>query len=210
MARLIALDDLNLASGAQHGTDDRFCVMEAASVYDPEAGALKVNGVTITDHPKDVSTVIRNFLIGWNDSLPDAERQLLKPYIAKVRGTRTNEKDELRRSRMAIDWIARVYTPAWLELAGLDEHARVLRGLSELVDLKSTRAAQPALDAAQKDASAAWSAARSAAESAAWSAARSAAESAAESAARSAAESAERKHQNKKLTRMLRKALGVR
>ncbi len=84
---------------------------------------------------------------------------------------------------MAQDWYIREFTPTWLELAGLGDHAATLRGLNEILSDADISGAQTAL-------SAAWSAAESAARSAAWSAAESAARSAAESAAWSAAESA--------------------
>jgi hypothetical protein len=60
----------------------------------------------------------RAFMRSWNDSVDDAFRQKLKPYAAKCIGTKTTEADETRRAWMATDWLVRVHTPAFLELAG--------------------------------------------------------------------------------------------
>jgi hypothetical protein len=179
------LETLVVEKGSHEG-EDGFCVMEAVAY---------VAGEEHTDTPKCASEVIGSFLRSWNDSLNDKDRQLLKPYVLKLVGTVASKEIEVARARLAQDWYVRVFTPTWLELAGLSDHAETLRKLNKITSDKDITDAQPALLAARSAAeSAARSAARSAAESAAWSAAwsaaRSAAWSAAESAARSAARSA--------------------
>jgi len=150
------------------------CVMEAVAF---------VAGEEWSDSPKCASPSIAAFLRSWNDSLNNTDRQMLKPLIPKLVGTAASPEVEEKRGYLAIDWFVRVYTPTWLNLANLGEHAEKIKALGEIRNLADLEAAQAVLSAAR-------SAAESAAESAAWSAARSAAWSAAESAARSAARSA--------------------
>ena len=172
--RELDLDALVLAHGA-HEPDHTFCVLEAVAW---------VAGEPWSDHPSCASRVIGAFLRNWNDSMGDADRQMLKPLIPRLVGTAASAKVETKRAWMATDWLARVQAPAWFRLANRIELAESLEGLSELVDAKSATAAQPTLDAARD---AAWDAARDAARAAARDAARDAAGAAAWAAARDAA-----------------------
>nr|MBA2706998.1 hypothetical protein [Gemmatimonadaceae bacterium] len=137
--RLAILDTLVLEHGA-HSPDGKFCIMEATAY---------IAGEPWSDAPKCVSPVIGAFLRSWNDSLGDNDRQLLKPYVTRVIGTRTNAKDEEKRSWMATDWLARECAPAFLRLARLTEHAEALEGLAALTTPKRAQKAQPALAAAR-------------------------------------------------------------
>src|SRR5204862_189506 len=133
----------------------RFCVMEAVAY---------VAGEPWSDAPKCVSPVIGQFLRSWNDSLSDSDRQMLKPLIPKVVGTRTSADDEQARAWIATDWLARECAPAFLRLAGLTERAELLDALAPLRATKRAREAQPRLAAARDAArDAAWDAARAAA-----------------------------------------------
>jgi len=187
--RLLDLDNLVLGSGA-HSAGDGFCVMEAVSF---------VAGEPHSDHPTCASEVIGTFMRRWNDDLDDAGRQRLKPYILKLVGTLASAEIEQRRSWMCVDWMVRVHTAAWLELAGLTEQATALRELPEIVGAETLNGAKPAINAGQKKAAAAWdaagalgAAARDAAWDAAWAAAMSAVGAAAGAAARDAAWAAAR------------------
>jgi hypothetical protein len=185
-SRLDHVNKLSLKNGAHDPQEvaKRVCVMEAVAY---------VAGEKWSDSPECACPVIASFMRSWNDGLPtDADRnRLLRGFIPRLVGSRSTNVVQLKRSYMALDWFARVYTPAFLELAGFKDHADLCRNLVELTNDVSCEAANSVLSAAESAArSAAESAARSAAESAARSAARSAAWSAAESAARSAAWSA--------------------
>ncbi|QUT07955.1 hypothetical protein KFK14_11510 [Sphingobium phenoxybenzoativorans] len=189
-ARLAEVQARGLSSGGHSGIEAGLCAMEAAAY---------IAGEPWSDHPQCACPVITAFMISWNDNLSDEDRnRLILPLVPLTIGTRSTEYVEKRRALMAMDWYIRVQTPAWLRLAGLTKQADTLAGIPEITDMAKVPSIQPALEAVQKDASAArsaarsaaWSAARSAARSAAWSAARSAAESAAWSAAWSAARSA--------------------
>ena len=146
-----------------------------------------VAGDPWSDHPECASPVLGAFLRSWNDSLADVDRQMLKPLIPRLVGTKDSAKIEQKRAWMATDWLARECAPAFLRLAGLTDHAEALEGLAALTTTKRAVKAQPTLAAAG---AAAWDAARAAAGAAAWAAARAAARAAAGDAARAAARDA--------------------
>jgi hypothetical protein len=158
--RLPWLETFQLERGS-HSPDGRACIMEAAAY---------IAGEPWSDHPKCVSPAIGAFLRSWNDSLSDEDRQILKPYVTKVIGTRGTKAQEEKRAWLAMDWLARECAPAFLRLAGLTEHAVALEGLAALTTTRHVQAAQPKLDAAGTAAGAAvWAAAAgAAARDAAW------------------------------------------
>src|SRR5690606_15179953 len=119
------------------------------------------------DHPS-ISRVIRAYVLGLNDAWDDEPRQRLKPYAARILGTATGPAPDETRAWMAANWLVRVYAPAFLRLAGLDEHARALESLARITDASSARAAQPTIDAARKAATAALDAVGAAAGATAW------------------------------------------
>lgn len=168
----------SLKSG-KHDPDDiesgSACVMEAACF---------VAGLPLTDSPSCTCPVIASFLRSLNDSLPnDSERdRLLKPLIAEIIGTKSTQAIEERRSYMALDWLIRVHTPAWLDrVESLKSFAADLRNHEEIADLAGATAAWAAARAAAG--AAARAAALDAALDAAWDAARDAARAAARDAA---------------------------
>jgi hypothetical protein len=176
----INLDHLTLNSGAHPSIEAGACLLEAASY---------VAGEPWTDHPQCVSPVLGSFGRNLNDALPDDRRQELKPYIPRLIGTADDGKDETR-SYIALDWLIRTYTPAFLDLAGLTGEAAELRNLRRIVDIVAARQAGPVVRRAREKAAAAWDAARDAAGNAAWAAARDAAWDAAGNAAGNAARAA--------------------
>lgn len=97
-----------------------------------------------SDHPHCVSPEIARFMRAWNDRLNDDDRQLLLPYTIRVIGTNTGPVDDERRVWLAIDWLARVQLPAWLELVpSLRTHAERIRALEPLTSHETARAASP-------------------------------------------------------------------
>jgi len=173
------LDELTLDDGAHHdATPGQRCLLEATAY---------LAGEPRSDHPACVSPVLGAFGRGLNDAWDDVQRQKLVRFIPRLLGTADDGQDEAR-SYLALDWLLRTHTPAWLDLAGHMAEAAALREHRRIVDMAAVRSIEPAAQAAQ---AAAWSAASSAAESAAgpaaWRAAGSAAWRAAWSAAWSAA-----------------------
>ena len=168
MTKVIDIAKVVLSSGAHDRPNGAFeaCVMELSSY---------LAGEPWSDHPACVSPVLGEFLRSWNDSLDNKTRQKLKPYAARVIGTSGDGKDD-QRAWMAVDWLARIHLPVWLDTAGLSDHAAAVRALIALDGADAAKAAQPTLAAARDAArDAAWAAARDAARDAAWAAAREAA-----------------------------------
>ena len=79
-ARLAKVEGLPLYVGS-HSPNSTFCVMEAVAY---------VAGEPWSDSPECVSPVIAQFLRTWNDGLNDEDRQMLKPFIPKVIGTKAS------------------------------------------------------------------------------------------------------------------------
>ena len=173
---------LRLENGSHHSPDEGVCLMEAVAWLAREPHS---------DEPKCVCPVLGVFGRGLNDCLDVERRQRLKPLIPALVGT-ANDGHAEARGFMAMDWIVRTYTPAWLRLAGLDSEADDLQSLPEIADAATLRGAQEVLDAAGKSASATRDAARAAAWAAAWAAARAAARAAAGDAAWAALEPTKR------------------
>jgi hypothetical protein len=155
--KTIDLDSLTLLAGAHDSWEQGACIMEAAAY---------IAGEPFTDHPECVSPVIGAFLRNWNDALPDDDRQQLKRYVTEVIGTNAGLDVDVELSWMALDWLVRVQTPAWLRLAGLVDQADLLAGMG-VVTPETCPSIQPALTAVRQDAAAAgdaaWVAARVAA-----------------------------------------------
>src|SRR6478736_7155108 len=123
-----------LSSGSHAAESGEMCVMEAVSW---------VAGEPWSDHPVCACPVISSFLRSWNDGLPNDDRsRLLKPLIAKLVGSKRTKSVESKRAWMALDWSARVSTPAWLELAGLKDHAEICRRLNPITSNPSAKNAQ--------------------------------------------------------------------
>ena len=121
--------DYTLAYGTHATPDDGRCAMEWVSY---------LAGEPHSDDPWCVSPVLRAYCTALNDSLDDGPRQRLRPYLARTIGTVGDGLDS-RRSWLAMDWLIRTYTPAWLDAAGVGASAEQLAGLPEVEGL-----AQPA------------------------------------------------------------------
>ena len=101
--------------------------------------------------------------IALNDGLEDGPRQRLRPYLARTIGTADDGLDEAR-SWMAMDWLIRVYTPAWL-IAGRSAAIRPLELARAGAGARRRRrcaTALAALDRARREARGARAAERSA------------------------------------------------
>jgi hypothetical protein len=109
-----------------------------------------------SDQPACVSPVVRAFCIALNDTLEDKPRQRLRPYLARTIGTAKDGLDE-HRAWMAMDWLIRVYAPAWLRVAGLTDACGRLQSLEPVLERGSLPLALSALERARRDARSAWS-----------------------------------------------------
>jgi hypothetical protein len=182
------IDTITLSHGKHMRPDEGMCLLEATALF---------SGEPFSDHPVCVDPVLASFGMSWNDGMrSDEERAQLKQYIARLPGTNKGLELSQKRGWLAMDWLIRVHTAAWLALnPGLAHHADTLKALPPITCTAELVAAQPKLDAARKDAAAAWAAAwaaagaaaRAAAGAAAWAAARAAAGAAARADAGAAA-----------------------
>lgn len=151
--RLAELDRINLAVGHHSSFDDGVCAMELVAWLANEPHS---------DRPKCVSPILSAFLRQWNDDLDDDDRQMLKPYLPRVVGTAGDGHDELR-GWLCADWLIRVYTPVWFDLAGAASEATALASLAPIRDLASLKAASPSyMDGRHQATDNAWNATRAA------------------------------------------------
>ena len=139
--RLEKLNDITLTDGSHKSPDDGMCVMEAAAW---------IAGEEWTDHPACVSPMLAAFCRLLNDAWDDEGRQRLKPFAARAVGTAGDGQDEAR-SYMALDWLVRTHTPAWLDLAGTVRHLQesALDLLDRMVDPRASTASRTDEEAAR-------------------------------------------------------------
>ena len=129
---------LTLHAGS-HAPNSEMCLIEAVTWFADEPWS---------DHPQCVSPVLAAFGMHWNDDMrSNEEREQLKQYIPLLVGTIAPDLETFR-SWMALDWMCRVYTPAWLDLAGLKEHARQLRASDAFTGGSRVKKITPQLRAA--------------------------------------------------------------
>jgi len=137
--------DYVLAYGTHARPEDGRCAMEWVS---------HLAGEPHSDEPTCVSPVLRAMCIALNDGLEHEPRQRLRPYLTRTIGTADDRLDD-RRGWMAMDWLIRLYTPAWLRLAALSAPARALEELSPVAGTDALSVALDVLDSARRDARAA-------------------------------------------------------
>jgi hypothetical protein len=109
-----------LKRGNGHNPKDGACLMDAVSWF--EYG-------TLGDHPACVSPVLAAFCRGANDGMTDAGRQKLKAFIPRLIGS-VDPENEKPRAEFLVWQAIRVFTPFWLEKAGLHADAKLLREFS--------------------------------------------------------------------------------
>jgi len=138
-------NDYALAYGTHASPLDGRCAMEWVSYLAGEAHS---------DEPTCVSPVLRAMCIALNDGLEHGPRQRLRPYLTRTIGTAGDGLDT-ERGWMAMDWLTRVYTPAWLHLGGLHGSGDELASLAPVANGRSLRRALGVLEAARREARAA-------------------------------------------------------
>jgi hypothetical protein len=139
------MSDYTLAYGTHASPQDGRCAMEWVSY---------LAGEPHSDQPTCVSPVLRAMCIALNDGLDHQPRQRLRPYLTRTIGT-ANDGLDTTRGWMAMDWLTRIYTPAWLHLAGLVRCAERLETATPVTDAGSLRPALALLEDARREARAA-------------------------------------------------------
>ena len=130
-----------LAHGPHATPEDGRCAMEWVSY---------LAGEPHSDQPACVSPALRAFCVALNDGLEKNARQRLRLYLARTIGTTDDGLDE-ERAWMAMDWLIRVYAPAWLELAGVTGAARGLTLLAPVQGVGDLAPAREALEVARRN-----------------------------------------------------------
>ncbi|MGB9183668.1 MAG: hypothetical protein WCB67_06350, partial [Solirubrobacteraceae bacterium] len=125
------MSDYALACGTHASPADGRCAMEWVS---------HLAGEPHSDQPECVSPVLRAFCIALNDGFEDEPRQRLRPYLSRTIGTAGDGQDPWR-AWLALDWLIRTFTPAWLVLADHAATGFVLAALAPVTDPASLDAA---------------------------------------------------------------------
>src|SRR5216683_2245676 len=149
MTATIDLDTLTLAHGSHNDRSNGLCLMEAVAWF---------AGKPHSDKPPCVSSALGAYGRNLNDLLPETPRQQLKQFIPLLPGTAGDGKDETR-GYIALDWLIRTYTPAFLDLAGLSAEAAALRDFRRIADFAAAKAIRPHVLAGRDKAAAAGDAA---------------------------------------------------
>ena len=138
-----------LGRGPHATPDEGRCAMEWVS---------HLAGEPHNDRPACVSPALRSFCVALNDGLGNRERQRLRPYLTRTIGTADDGLDQPR-GWMALDWLVRMYAPAWLALAGATDAGDRLASRSPIAGFSDLAPAECELDVAQRAARAARAAA---------------------------------------------------
>src|SRR3954470_6189160 len=102
------LEKLDLKKGAHAQRDAGVCLMEAVAWFANEPHS---------DRPQCACPVLTSFGISLNDRFSAEERQLLKPLIPKLVGTRSTPEIQTKRAYFLADKSIRVFTPMALRAA---------------------------------------------------------------------------------------------
>ncbi len=98
----LRIESLRLEPGSHSSPDEGVCIVELASILAKEK---------FSDEPDCVCAVIGAFLRSWNDRASYVDRQRLRPYAARIVGTRGGRAITRRRRDICL---------VWSDLAALD------------------------------------------------------------------------------------------
>lgn len=128
--------NFRLAKGAHaspSGLGD-LCVNEAAIV----AAGFAYQMVGQAEHmPPCFSRVIAEYALTLNDSMPDDERQKLKPFILRLANTADTPNVERQRAEYLAMQAVTVFVATALDAARLSAHAARCRGATTLVEAEA-------------------------------------------------------------------------
>ena len=120
LEKLKEIESKKIISGT--GADiDHACVMQMVSYIADEPWS---------DHPKCACPVLTRFAIRINDRFDDDTRQLLKPLIPRLVGTRADLKTEIARAKFFALQAVTVFLPLLTNGLGLTEVSAKLRSFT--------------------------------------------------------------------------------
>lgn len=82
------------------------------------------------DRPECACPLISSYVISGNDTMPDAVRQRLLPYLHRIAGSRSVEH-EAARLRVIVLGVVRIFAPRALNIVRQCKHAATLRSLPD-------------------------------------------------------------------------------
>ncbi len=157
-ANTLDLEAVVLKQGDHRSRETGVCLMEAVAWFADEPHS---------DHPQCCCPVLAAFGINLNDYFNDSDRQMLKPCIPLLVGTRSTREVERKRAYFLTDKALRVFAPIAIRAVPshvkashtkashvLEKHALALEQLPELTQ-KSAATAAAAANAAAAAATAA-------------------------------------------------------
>ena len=118
--RLIEIENIPLHKGSGDALDTA-CVMQMVSYVANEPWS---------DHPECVCPLLTRFAIRLNDRFDDSHRQLLKPLIPRLVGTRADLKTEIQRAKFLALQAVSVFLPTLTEQFDIPEITARLRAFS--------------------------------------------------------------------------------
>jgi hypothetical protein len=105
------------------------------------------------DRPAGVSWLLYRLGMRINDMLPDDKRQALVRFLPngddRLAGTADDGQDK-RRAWMVTDWLTHTWAPLWLDAAGMETEATVMRELGPITDPASADLALPVIQGVRK------------------------------------------------------------
>lgn len=127
-ARLKELESKRLIRGNGKAPGSA-CVMQMVSYIANEPWS---------DHPECACPVLTRYAIALNDAFNDDHRQLLKPFIPLLVGTRVDNATQIARKRLMMWRSVTALYPVILDMWGLPDLAAELRSLKNTVqDMKT-------------------------------------------------------------------------
>jgi hypothetical protein len=100
-----AAKSIRLAPGSHASPREGACVVELASM---------LAGEEFSDRPRCACPVIAAFLRAWNDLAAYTDRQRLRPYAARLVGTRGSRRTTRARRDACLEWVAGAPPDGWV------------------------------------------------------------------------------------------------
>jgi hypothetical protein len=116
-------DTVDLKYGSHRERDDGMCAMEMVAF---------LAGEQHTDHPDCACPVLTGYTIRLNDSMPEAWRQQLKPYLPLLIGSRDGQ--EPKRAELLAWRAIRVFMPIMLTACHMPDRAAEFRDFRGRLD----------------------------------------------------------------------------
>jgi hypothetical protein len=114
------LESIELKTGSHAKREDGVCAMELVAW---------MAGEKHSDAPECACPVITKYVIRLNDRFTSEERQLLKPYLPRIIGTRDTLENQLKRAKTLAHAALTVFAPMALEARGYKHHAEKMRAI---------------------------------------------------------------------------------